>query len=687
MTRKRLAFAAFLTLLMLSVAPSAGANSPDDFTHNVRPFLKSHCLDCHQGDEPAGGIDLSRLSHDLSTEADAEIWGSVVRQLLLDQMPPQSQPRPDGFQIEKAIKTIDLALTQAGYVSPVQTMMTHPSFGNYVDHDALFSGKFQGPAYSPSRLWRRNGYNANVGSFAMPVRVGIRDYAAEGYVDEPTLNSLIAAITGKLDDEFEGQLVTRGKNKGSRRGQGRKVYTDYFTSPTSSQAQAALTFGFHDAVERDPTSKELARYLAFLERNVAQGGPKAGLKSTLTAINLTPEAIFRMELGLGAVLPDGRRMLSPDELYLALSLALDDAPIRAGKQDSENHLENLYSSGKLKTRDDIERAVRHLLENEQIKKPRIYRFFHEFFSFQEAETIFKDGKTAYAQHKHMMADAETFIQNVLKDDKRVFERLLTDSVYPLTVLQSKKKYMWPMLTYSYNLSKGEIAQLGQQYLDQVKRAEDGFQGKGRPKVGPLLRDFSGQRAGLLCHPTWLFAWSTNIENQPVQRGKWILEHLLAGTIPDVPITVQAQVPEDPHRTLRERFVQTRQEQYCWNCHKKMNPLGMSFEIYDYMGKFRTTEVNKPVDATASFDGTEIPVLDGRGLQVKNAMELMDVLAKEPRVRQSIIRHAFRYFLGRNEMLSDSPTLIAADQAYVKSGGSFNEVIVSLLTSDSFLYRK
>ncbi|HIF33346.1 MAG TPA: DUF1585 domain-containing protein, partial [Planctomycetaceae bacterium] len=53
----------------------------------------------------------------------------------------------------------------------------------------------------------------------------------------------------------------------------------------------------------------------------------------------------------------------------------------------------------------------------------------------------------------------------------------------------------------------------------------------------------------------------------------------------------------------------------------------------------------------------------------------------------IIRHAFRYFLGRNEVLSDSGTLIEADQAYVNSGGSFDAVIVSLLTSDSFIYRK
>ena len=44
-------------------------------------------------------------------------------------------------------------------------------------------------------------------------------------------------------------------------------------------------------------------------------------------------------------------------------------------------------------------------------------------------------------------------------------------------------------------------------------------------------------------------------------------------------------------------------------------------------------------------------------------------------------------MGRNEYLSDSKTLIDAEQAYVDSDGSFDAVIVSILTSDSFVYRK
>ena len=88
--------------------------------------------------------------------------------------------------------------------------------------------------------------------------------------------------------------------------------------------------------------------------------------------------------------------------------------------------------------------------------------------------------------------------------------------------------------------------------------------------------------------------------------------------------------------------------------------------------------------TGVLKGTGVEELDG---EVGDALELIDRLAQSDRVRQSIIRHAFRYYMGRNETLVDSKTLIDADQAYLDSNGSFRAVIVSLLTSDSFMYRK
>ncbi|MEM8669195.1 MAG: DUF1588 domain-containing protein [Planctomycetota bacterium] len=223
---------------------------------------------------------------------------------------------------------------------------------------------------------------------------------------------------------------------------------------------------------------------------------------------------------------------------------------------------------------------------------------------------------------------------------------------------------------------------------------------------PIKQPFRiAQRMGILTHPAWLLAHSQNTATDPVRRGRWIREKLLAGRVPDVPITVDAQIPEDPHRTLRERLDSVTGQQECWKCHQYMNPLGLTFEIFDDFGRYRTEESlehpenvireadrktvvtvykTKPIDASGALSGTGDPALDG---DVQNAFDLIDRLAKSDRARQSIIRHAFRYFMGRNEMLSDSQTLMDADRAYLDSGGSFRAVIVSLLTSDSFMYRK
>ena len=221
------------------------------------------------------------------------------------------------------------------------------------------------------------------------------------------------------------------------------------------------------------------------------------------------------------------------------------------------------------------------------------------------------------------------------------------------------------------------------------------------------------RKGMLTHPAWLVAHAFNTETDPVHRGKFVREKLLADTIPDVPITVDAQIPEDHNKTLRQRLTMATETKSCWHCHVKMNPLGNSFEMYDDFGRIRTAEqleyeehlVEKrpdklkdrdhmmdirdvyktlPVVATGQLEGTGDPSLDG---ELKDAIDLAARLSKSRRVKQSFIRHAFRYFMGRNEFLSDSKTLIDAEKAYDQSGGSFDAVIVSLLTSDSFIYRK
>jgi hypothetical protein len=167
--------------------------------------------------------------------------------------------------------------------------------------------------------------------------------------------------------------------------------------------------------------------------------------------------------------------------------------------------------------------------------------------------------------------------------------------------------------------------------------------------------------------------------------------------------------------MRQRMEDRTGAQSCWRCHQKMDPLGFPFENFDDFGRYRIEELlehpdnlikpapahnapiteltygahlplykSLPVNPKGVLDGTGDPKLDG---DVKDSFDLIDRLAQSRKTRQSIIRHAFRFFMGRNETLSDSKTLIDAEKAYADSQGSFDEVIVSLLTSDSFIYRK
>jgi len=223
------------------------------------------------------------------------------------------------------------------------------------------------------------------------------------------------------------------------------------------------------------------------------------------------------------------------------------------------------------------------------------------------------------------------------------------------------------------------------------------------------------RKGLLTHPAWLIAHAQNLETDPIHRGKWIREKLLAGTIPDVPITVDAVIPPDHGRTMRQRMEERTGAESCWRCHQKMDPLGFPFEGYDDFGRYRIEEslehpdnlIRKapapygpiseltfgamlpvyktlPVDPRGVLDSSGDARLDG---EVRDSFDLIERLARSEKARQSIIRHAFRFFMGRNEGFSDSKPLMDADRAYVGSQGSFDEVIVSLLTSDAFIYRK
>ena len=106
------------------------------------------------------------------------------------------------------------------------------------------------------------------------------------------------------------------------------------------------------------------------------------------------------------------------------------------------------------------------------------------------------------------------------------------------------------------------------------------------------------------------------------------------------------------------------------------------ERYDHYGRYQRRDAGLAVDATGWIDHTGVKELDGK--RVNGPAELMAVLARSEHVEQVFVRHAFRYFMGRNETLGDANTLQDTCVTYRNSGGSFRALVESLLASDSLM---
>ena len=782
----------------------------------------NYCFDCHDADVQKGDVRLDHLD-ELALDQRLKLLDRVQEQVYFGHMPPKEKKRPSPEQRQVLLDWISETL-QPHDASTLEYKLLQPHYGNYVDHDRLFSGEIQDAPFSPARLWRRNpnhfdlakrtyfGVHQNPGNtigeidklkqpFNRGSAEGISDYAALFYADSATFDTLFRNAAFVVDRTLllafiEYDYLSRGKTlddwRADRakqlqaqqdeieryRSEGRstryigrahrelnakynletpQVYRDIVLGdgqPSREQMEAAIAHHFHRTGQDEPTREELDKYIGFLQQGIAESGPYFGLRNALIAILVSPDYIYRSELGLGSAAGDGRTMLAPVELAYAISYALTD-----GKPDDA--LVAAVEDGRLRTRQDVRREVVRLLDDDEIDKPRVLRFFHEFFGYHHAPEVFKDderffnGFTFFKIAERYVADTDALVLHILEQDGDVFRRLLAtekyfvahagDNAAVLAEVEAHEKLYDYFKDKPWKSWGGDAKNRQEPSEEDLKYARslhpqfksikgDGIHGKMRMLLpfaekgitpftysGKRSRDAQfkglmaynidaydwdfpveqpfvlaeGKRAGILSHPSWLIAHSLNATTDPVRRGKWIRERLLAGTIPELPITVDASVPEDPHKTLRERYAVTEAEA-CWKCHVKMNPLGYAFEVFDDFGRWRDEErmeglpkegrefVTRPIDSRGRLDGTGDDKLDG---EVSDAYDLIQRLAGSRRVQQSIIRHAFRYWMGRNEFLSDSQTLIAAENAYMENGGSFEAMLISLLTSDSFLYRK
>ena len=730
------------------------AHGEEDFAARYRssaePLLRQYCVDCHGADDPEGDVSLVEFETTRLTDGDARRWQKVVEVLKFGKMPPAGESQPTRAEVDQLTSWLIESLADAGHPSDAEHKLQQPAYANLLDHEKLFDGSVTVPAYSPSRLWRLHpeaydsflkafGHQLGMGGpLSKPFTVGegkgeASNYAALLQADSATLGQLMlncrqiadlqtVGFTRMQKDRRTQEMV---KQIHQRRPESFAAIIESEQAPTKEQLIAAVAEEFQIVLSRPPSEEESAAFFNLLHESIEIGGKERGLRTMAMAVLLKPEAVYRMEIGLGEADEHGRRMLSPYELAHAIAYALTDTPpdkLLLGPpkvndrnlRPTEPSLLDLAEQGKLNTSEDVRTAVMTIWEHEGIDKPRILRFFREFFGYHHAETVFKGDRAGKEFHtSQLIGEADELVLHHVRQDRDVLKELLTTDRFFVVPAKSPEDYQRRMKYITDRIKPDNKNDRNYKYF--ITRVEAGL--GAMPQANPTWRETvrfynldpqswdypleqpfpmpKGQRVGLLTHPTWLAAWSGNFDNDPIRRGKWIREHLLAGSVPDVPITVDASVPEDPHKTLRQRLEKTR-DKYCWQCHRQMNPLGLAFESYDDFGQYRTEEGlgethalrkpkrTSPVVTTGQVIASGDSSIDG---PVEDVHDLMHRLANSPRAQQSFVRHAFRHWMGRNEMLSDSSTLIAANTAYEEHQGSFKALVVSLLTSDSFLYRK
>jgi hypothetical protein len=813
------------TLCQTGMGQETVKKSSSDYDFKLPPqareLLSYYCYECHDSDRDEGMIQLNNLES-LKQPARLEVLNKVLEQVYSGEMPTKKGEQPTEKERD-ALASWAWTELKIFNASKLEDKLRYYRYGNYVNHDKLFRGDIKKAAFSPPRRWkineliyqerindifelkdrsRRKLFHGLVKPFNLPTESGVKYYDNQA-VEGGQFLTLMSNAKWVVDKQLRAALVKSGEFKFSKAyldiqaNNKRKLYLIFPDerwnpkstaqafervitqegTPSDTDLKAAITHQFSVVLQRVPTNDEMSKYLKFTKDTMKLSDKTSALKKMMTSIIMEPEFLYRGEFGDDKPDDHGRTMVTPREASYAIAYALTD-------RIPDAQLVQAVQSGKLNTREDLKREILRLLEDDSIEKPRILRFFQDYFGYYGVFDVFKDEERFighYNPHRVVAAkyiyripgkvsrEADTLVNWILKQDKKVFETLLTTDKFFVhhtgdneeMVKKTKKaiiKDKQNRKTYNAlkNLKGKKLREAAQPYIKKgllrgrfdidmnlfrILYGDDGNKGLKRlPMPADLLRgtdtsrhsvkmynlDYRtwsyepiqpikiNNRAGILTHPAWLVSHSHNAATDPILRGKWIREKLLGGFIADVPITVDAKVPEDPHKTLREKFSITTAKD-CKHCHEKMNPLGFVLESYDDFGRFRTQEeieypenlistgnqmetgehgvivnykVNKykskAVNPLGYLQGTGNKALDGK---VKNAEDMMQRLAKSDLVRQVFIRNVFRYFMGRNEMLSDSQTLIQADKAYLESGGSFKALIVSLLTSDSFIYRK
>lgn len=615
-------------LALLAVCPPAAAQQQEAYSFEAaQGFLNKHCRNCHEGGSPAGGFHLQRIRTSESLQSEPRKWLSLISRTSNGEMPPKGAPAPTLDDRERFTRWAEGALRAA----------------------ACAAGIVPGPALT--RRLNRDEYAATLRDL-LDMHMDIAQaLPADGAGGEGFDNAAETLFLSPLHSEKYLEVAGFALDFAAREHKSRAQIFVAKPGPGISESQAAreiLRKFLPRAFRRPVNEAETQQYLALFQ--AARQGDRPFEESVLFSLRaalVSPMFLFRAEAPGAGIEP---RLLDQYALASRLSYFL------WGSMPDEL-LFDIAAAGKLQDPAVLKEMVRRMLNNDR-SLGFVQRFVEQWLHTRDlAGEKAPDSKLfpEYAGDEELRSDIR--FQPIL-----FFRELVVRNMSLLNLLDSK------YTIGTSNLAKHFGVQLP---LD-----------RGRSKQPQWVELPDGtHRGGLLGMPAVLAVSSHPYRTSPVLRGAWILESILGTPPPPPPPNVPALEEPPPGAaaaTVRERLAVHRANPACAGCHSRIDGLGFALENYDVVGRWRSEEAGKPVDASGELaDGTKLEGPAG----LKSA--LLD--RKELFIR-NLAAKMLGYALGRGLTLSDSCTVDAIVAQLKEKDYGARTLVEAIVMSVPFRYQ-
>lgn len=196
------------------------------------------------------------------------------------------------------------------------------------------------------------------------------------------------------------------------------------------------------------------------------------------------------------------------------------------------------------------------------------------------------------------------------------------------------------------------------------------------------------RGGLLTQGSVLSLTSDGTRHRPVHRGVWLLDAIIGRPAPPPPANVPALTTPDAKTkktTVREKLEQHRADPNCNACHNKIDPLGIAFDNYDAIGRWRTVETVKDgIGADPKLDASGT-LSDGR--HFGGPEELKKILLSDlDKFASAVTEKLATYALRRGMTFSDREELKCIVGKAKGDDYKLGNIIEALVTSSLFVKR-